>query len=923
MSLSPGARLGPYEIVVPIGAGGMGEVYKARDTRLDRTVAIKVLPEHVASDPDARQRFEREARAVAALNHPHICTLYDIGRQDGTDFLVMEYLEGETLQDRLAKGALPLDQALRYGIEIADALDKAHRAGIVHRDLKPGNIMLTKSGSKLLDFGLAKTGTAVAAGTALSMMPTTPPNLTAQGTILGTLQYMAPEQLEGRVADARTDIFAFGAVLYEMLTAKKAFEGKSQASLIAAILEREPPLVSTIQPVTPAALDHVVRTCLAKNPDERWQTFTDLQRQLRWIVDSRLQPSIDQAAISHRRNRRAIISAGALAALAGLVGVGGTWMLKPEPSQPLRRFAIELPEGDQFSAVTRHIVALSPDGTRLVYVANQRLYQRAMDQLDATPVRGTEEGGPAGHGRSPFFSPDGQWIGFWQSGQLKKVSVNGGASITLCAAEEPRGASWGPDGMILFGQGAQGIAQVSANGGQPSTLISIDSKTESAHGPQMLPGGKAVLFTLASTAQQLTNVAAYWDDAQIVVQSLDSGQRTVVVQRGKDARYLSGHLLYVHEGTLLAVAFDAARLATKGSAFPVVDGIREAASTRGGGAAIGREAGSTGAAHFTVSQDGLFAYVPQNAAAAGGGRTLAWVDRQGHEIPLEAPNRAYVYPRISPDGNRVALDIRDEELDIWIWDLARETLTRFTFDPAADIQPTWTLDGQQIVFLRVGLGLFARAADGTGDTARLIESAANPAPTAFSHDGAQLVVHQIMSPQTDHIKMLSLDAKQSVDLLAQPKVHFQNADVSPDGRWLAYQSDESGQFEVYVRPFPDVQRGRWRVSRAGGTRPVWASSGRELFFLAPPPQPRGAGNASDVAMMAASIQPGPGFLAGNPTRLFTGSYYAALPGRTYDVSSDSRRFLMIKEKTTGRAATDRIIVVENFFEELKRLMSPN
>ena len=455
--------------------------------------------------------------AISALDHPHICALYDVGEHEGTAYLVMQYLDGETLAERLGRSTgrpIPLSEALTITIQVADALEKAHRAGIVHRDLKPGNVMLTKAGAKLLDFGLAKAGPAptgvaqdfspAVAGRSKdlrhddTMSPTISSPLTAQGTILGTFQYMAPEQLEGLDADARTDIFAFGAVLYEMLTGRKAFEGRSQASLIGAILEREPPPVASLQPATPASLDHVVRTCLAKNPDDRFQNAHDLFVQLKWIRDIGSQAASTPAPATRVRSRRGVVIAAVTTAFAATAAGVAVWMLKPEPSPPIRRFAIVLPEGDQFSATGRHIVAISPDGTRLVYVANQRLYIRTIDQLDATPIRGTEEGG-ADFARSPFFSPDGQWIGFWQGGQLKKVSVNGGAPVVLCAALNPWGASWGANGTILFGQGSQGISQVSASGGQASVLVSVDSKTESAHGPQMLPGGKAVLFTLASS----------------------------------------------------------------------------------------------------------------------------------------------------------------------------------------------------------------------------------------------------------------------------------------------------------------------------------------------------------------------------------------------------------------------------------------
>jgi serine/threonine-protein kinase len=692
------------------------------------------------------------------------------------------------------------------------------------------------------------------------------------------------------------------------------------------VLAADPPWAS-LPAATPAAIRRLLHRCLEKDTKRRLKDIGDARLE---IEDAMRGP--EPAPVSAQRRHAlvpALVGVGAL--IAGAFIASSVWMPTPEDSRPIRRFAIVLPEGTQFSATSRHVVAVSPDGTHLVYVANQRLYLRKLDQLDASPIRGTEEGGPEGYARSPFFSPDGQWIGFWQGGHLKKVSVNGGAPIVLCAAEIPFGASWGADGTILFGQGSQGIFQVSEGGGEPSVLVTVDSKTESAHGPQTLRGGEVVLFTLASlpavAALTAVDEAALWDNAQIVVQSRDSGQRTVIVQGGADARYLStGHLIYVRQGTLFAVQFDPARLVTTGSAFPVGEGIRQAVNAGVGGLPGGAALNSTGASQFTVSEAGLFVYVPQDTAgsAVSAARTLAWVDRQGRETLLPVPDRAYVYPRISPDGSRVALDIRDQEQDIWVWHLGRETLTRFTFDPAVDFLPVWTPDGERIVFSVAAQGLYWQAADGTGAAERLNESTANPTATAFSRDGTRLLFDETSAVYPRSIKTLSLDGRRTVDLLAQPMVSLRNGDISPDGRWLAYQSNESGQSEIYVRPFPDVQGGRWQVSRAGGSRPIWARSGRELFYLAPPAtQPVAGGVASGVAVMAVPIESGPGFRAGNPARLFAGPYFAELNPRTYDVSADSQRFLMIKDKKSGPSASNRIIVVENFFEELKRLVPTN
>jgi serine/threonine protein kinase len=484
--LNSDAKLGPYEIVTAIGAGGMGEVYRAKDTRLGRTVAIKVLPAHFADDPERRERFEREARTIASLNHPHICTLYDIGHQDGIDFLVLEYLEGETLAQRLLKGPLPLEQVLQYAIEIADALDKAHRKGVTHRDLKPGNIMLTKTGTKLLDFGLAKLKQEVApANVPFSQLPTASDALTAQGTIVGTLQYMAPEQLEGKEVDARTDIFAFGAVVYEMAAGKRAFEGKSQASVISAIMSSDPPPISSLQPMTPPALDRVVKRCLAKETDERWQSANDLTNELKWIAEGGSQagvlaPTATAKGIRMFGRRPLILSLGALILGAAVTGLT-VWNLRPSPLQPVTRTVINLPPGQQLAGLDSGLaVALSPDGTHLAYVARQggtqQIYLRALDSLEARPIPGTEGA------INPFFSPDGQWVGLFAGGKLKKLSVNGGAALTLGDATGPRGASWGGQGMIAFAPTEiSTLLQVSDAGGNPQPLTRLE-KGEVSHG---------------------------------------------------------------------------------------------------------------------------------------------------------------------------------------------------------------------------------------------------------------------------------------------------------------------------------------------------------------------------------------------------------------------------------------------------------
>jgi predicted Ser/Thr protein kinase len=572
MGVKTGTRFGPYEILSGIGAGGMGEVYRARDTRLDRIVAIKVLPTHLADRSELRERFEREARTIASLNHPHICTLFDIGQQDSIDYLVMEYLEGETLAQRLQKGPLPLEQVLQYAIEIADALDKAHRKGVTHRDLKPGNIMLTKTGTKLLDFGLAKLKQEVApANVQLSELPTASDPLTAKGTIVGTLQYMAPEQLEGKEVDARTDIFAFGAVVYEMATRKRAFEGKSQASLIAAILEREPPAMSSLQPMTPPALDRVVKRCLAKETDERWQSANDLTNELKWIAEGGSQVTLAPAATAkgiRTLGRRALIFGLATLLLGAAMSGIAIWNLKPSPPpQPVTRTVINLPPGQQLAGLDGGpAVALSPDGTHLAYVAqqggSQQIYLRALDSLEARPISGTEGA------VNPFFSPDGQWLGFFAGGTLKKVSVSGGAALSLADTSTPRGASWGSQGMIAFAPTVfSALQQVSDAGGTPQPLTRPE-KGESTHRwPEFLAGGKVLLF---ATARNQAN----WANAQVAVQSVRTGQRRNLIQGGTQPRYApSGHLIYAQGGNLMAMPFDPQRLTATGAAVPVVEGV--------------------------------------------------------------------------------------------------------------------------------------------------------------------------------------------------------------------------------------------------------------------------------------------------------------------------------------------------------------
>jgi len=892
MAILPGQRLGPHEILSAIGAGGMGEVYKARDTRLDRIVAIKVLPAHLADKPELRERFEREARTIASLNHPHICTLYDIGHQDGIDFLVMEYLEGETLAQRLLKGPLPLDQVLQFAIEIADALDKAHRKGVTHRDLKPGNIMLTKSGTKLLDFGLAKLKQETApANTSLSKLPTANDPMTAQGTILGTLQYVAPEQLEAKAVDGRTDIFAFGAVVYEMATGKKAFEGKSQASVIGAILKDDPPPMSSLQPMTPPQLDRVVKKCLAKEAETRWQAASDVCDELKWIAEggSQVRPlPIASAGRMRARGRQAVVlSLGSLVGVAVIASLA-TWNLKPLPPRPVSRFAITLPPGERLAGPDQQAVALSPDGSHLAYSAiqggTQQLYLHAMDSLEARPIPGTEGAS------SPFFSPDSQWLGFVAGGKLKKISVSGGAAVTLGSAAAPDGASWGSHGMIAFAPTAVAVLhQVSDAGGSSQPLTRLEQGESSHRWPELLPGGKAVLFAGGS-------VIGNWVNTQIAVQSLGRGERRNLVQGGTTPHYTtSGHLVYAQGGTLMAVPFDSQRLELIGKAVPVVEGVLQSTSS--------------GASQYSVSGTGSLIYVPGGVQATQ--RKLVWIDRKGMEQPLPAAAHPYRYPRLSPDGQRLAVTIEESESHIWLYDLRRDTLTRLTFEGAVNLMGAWTPDGKRIAFGSTRAGpqnLFWQAADGSGSAEQLTTSEYVSTPNSWSADGQALAFVEIHPDTGIDIWVLRLSDHKVQPFLRTP---FNEGGpwFSPDGHWLAYMSDESGRAEIYVQLYPGPG-GKWQISTDGGTEPVWNPKGRELFYR------------SGDKMMAVDITTQPSFSAGKPRMLFEGRYVPTPASfANYDVSPDGEHFLMLKVSEGQQAAT-QINVVLNWFEELKHRVPP-
>jgi Tol biopolymer transport system component len=710
--------------------------------------------------------------------------------------------------------------------------------------------------------------------------------LTVEGTILGTFQYMSPEQLAGKEADVRSDIFSLGAVLYEMITGKRAFEGKTTASTIAAILAAEPKPISTIQPMSPLAFDRVVKACLEKDPDDRMQTAHDVKLQLQWITEggSEVAPLAGAAIKGVPRLRTLVISLGTLL-LGAVIASLATWNLKPEPPRPVSRTVITLPPGQRLAGLEQPCIALSPDGTHLAYVAiqgsTQLLYVRAMDSLEARPIPGTE--GATG----PFFSPDGQSLSFFANGNLKKVSVSGGAVLTLGDALQPRGASSGTRGLIAFVPSwASTIQQVTDAGGTPEALTHFAKGENSHRWPEFLPGGKAVLFSAAMTTST-------WVNPQVAVHSTATGERRNLVQLATQPRYaLSGHLLYAHAGTLMAAPFDPQRLALTGAAVPVVQGVMQSAIT--------------GAAQYSLSATGSLVYVPGSIQADQ--RKLVWVTRNGTEQPIAAPARTYRIPRLSPDGRRVVVAIDDEGAQTWQYDLARDALTRLTFGGTVNQAPVWSPDGKRVAFQsnREGsLNVFSQLADGSGGLERLT-SGSSPAANSWSSDG-QLLAFVDVDPTTGwDIWVLRL-SDHKAQIFLQTASNESAPIFSPDGHWLAYISDETGHSEVYVQPYPGPG-GKWQISADGGTEPAWNPNGRELFYR------------SGRKMMAVEIVTQLGFTAGKPRVLFEGDYLPTpLQFSNYDVSQDGQRFLMLKPSEAGDSAPAQINVVLNWFEELKRL----
>ena len=900
MALAPGTRLGPYEVIAPLGAGGMGEVYKATDTRLGRTVAIKVLPDHVAADDAFKARFEREARTLSSLNHPHICTIHDIGSQapstgsgQAVDFLVMEHLEGETLADRLTKGPLPLPQALGHAIAIADALDKAHRQGIVHRDLKPGNIMLTKAGAKLLDFGLAKVGPAKAGHYVpeVSAAQTIASPITSTGTIVGTFQYMAPEQLEGYEADTRSDIFAFGAVVYEMVTGQKAFEGKSQASLIHAIMGAEPRAVSAIVPVAPRALDHLVARCLAKAPDDRWQTARDVHQELQWVLE---QPATDPATTSPSvavSTRRTTLVVAAVSLLIGAVLAAAVLRLGTEASVPPAVTRLHASRTPAASIVNPGLpqVAISRDGRTIAFVGalangTSGIFVRLLGAESATLVAGTETAATF----APVFSPDGMWIAFRTLQELFKVPVGGGRPTPLARFGSQAGGdtlSWSADDWIYYtesnGQAAGSLLRVRTTGGQPERLASIAGSTLAS--PQAVGDGRFVIF-IEHVRQSVAS------NGRIKLLDTQTRETRVLLEVGGASPMVtaSGHLLFVRDGSLFAVPFDQDRPAVSGAPREMLSGIQFEPSS--------------GTSQYAVAANGTLVY--QSGAAPG--TTLMWADARG-ALRAFPEDRVYYDPRLSPDGQAVAAEVLGEGDDIWVLDLTRGTQTKLSLGNEEDETPAWSPDGRWVAWStnrdakRV---ILRKRADGSGQEEVLWSGPEHAHVTAYTPAGQSLLFEKQTVERNTDLWLLPLDGSGKERLVVGTAFNEVGARLSPDGRWLAYLSDETGIPQVYVQPYPSLDA-RFLISNSGGSEPVWSHDGRRLFYRV------------DGVLWSASIAPGATFKAGIPERVFDGRYQnKAVTHTGYDVAADGR-FLVIGNSSPQ---AEVLTVILNWTEELKRLV---
>ena len=899
MQLTPGTRLGPYEILSPLGAGGMGEVYRARDTRLGREVAIKVLPQHLSSNAEVRARFEREAKTVSSLNHPHICTLFDVGREGETDFLVMELIEGETLATRLGKGALPLADVLRIGSEIADALDRAHRAGVVHRDLKPGNIMLTKSGAKLMDFGLARAsglgGAPGSGATALTQSPTMAQPLTAEGTIVGTFQYMSPEQLEGKEADACSDVWALGCVLYEMATGKRAFEGKSQASLITSIMGSEPAPISQVAPMTPPALDQIVRAMLAKDSADRVQSAHDVKLQLAWIAEGGSQAGLPKMVATRRKSRERLawMAALVLAIVAG--GLARELTMKPVDDTRVTRTIIPAPAGTrlQITGDDAGAPAISPDGTMLVFTAvggggGKRLWLRRLDELTARPLPGTD------NASYPFWSPDNHSIAFYATGKLRRLDLATGSIVTLVdGTESARGGTWSSTGVILYNpEYSSPLYRISEAGGTPEAVTTLDTTIATTHRfPQFLPDGKHFIYLSAKHSDVAGSLSA------IYVASIDGGAPVRVMASKSSAVYANGFLLFVRDSTLMAQEFDPGSLATRG----------EPRATR----EVVQLDRSTWNAPITASNNGVLVY---GLSARAGNNCVVWYDRSGRRVRNLTPVGNLLSVNATPDGRHIVFEWQQTPMaDLWTVDVTTGTRSRLTTGPDDENSPVWMPDGKHIVYtgrVQGRYSIYMVRSDGSSAPVKIIALPDRDAwPLDVSSDGRWMLygVGDITGNKPHGaLWMTALSGDAKPEMLIPEADDVFSSQFSADVKWIAFDATVSGHAEVYVSPRPAPGEGlsaRWQVSSAGGQRPRWRGDGRELFYTRP-----------DGIVMAASVAAsGSDFRTLGETTLFPA--FQRLDVQTFDVTADGQSFII---NTLGGDEAEPLAVITNWTHTLLR-----